>query len=129
MYSVKLKLEFSILGKLVEIVQENKRSLSTALGDIETCLDIPKSSPNLHRTISPRSKPDPMSLAEKTSAQHLEHRDDSSNEIATMKGPNGSVSEPLRVPSQESLTSRARRRGATESDIDYAEMIRSISQA
>ncbi len=126
-YSVKLKLEFSILGKLVEIVQENKRSLTNALEDIETCIEKP--SPTLHRTLSPRSHSNPFTLAEKTLPQHIEHRDDTSDVITPMHAPNGFISEPVRMRthSQDSLGTQARRRGARESDIDYAEIVRSLS--
>ena len=129
-YSVKLKLEFSILGKLVEIVQENKRTLASALGDIETCIEKP--SPTLHRTLPPHSHPDRFSLAKNTSTQHVEHRehqDDTSDDITPMSAPNGAINEParMRTHSQDSFVTQARRRGARESDLDYAEIVRSLS--
>ena len=128
-YSVKLKLEFSILGKLVDIVQESKRSLTNALGDIEDCIDQHKLSPDLHRTISPLSKPEHIVVAEKTSSQHLEHRDDgSSDTVPTRQGlAHGSMSEPERSYSNDSISNKARRRGARETEIEYAEIVRSIS--
>jgi hypothetical protein len=105
-YSVKLKLEFSILGKLVDIVQENKRNLAHVLGDVETCIESPKSSPIL---------------------QHTENRADTSPDISVVATPNGSVSGPVRLSSQDSISFQARRRGARDSVIDYAEIVRSMS--
>ena len=39
-YSVKLKLEFAILSKLVDLVQSSQRSLSNALADFGTFVDV-----------------------------------------------------------------------------------------
>ncbi|KAK5105144.1 hypothetical protein LTS08_001418 [Lithohypha guttulata] len=39
-YSVKLKLEFAILSKLVDLVQSSQRTLSNALADVDTFVDI-----------------------------------------------------------------------------------------
>jgi hypothetical protein len=117
-YSVKLKLEFSILGKLVDIVQENKRALTIALGDMENCVDnATPSSPVLQRQGSPNSIP----LAEKASLHHLEHPLDMITET-----PNGSISEHTHR-NQSIESAQARRRGAKESDIAYAEVVRSIT--
>jgi len=38
-YSVKLKLEFAILSKLVDLVQSSQRTLSNALADVDTFVD------------------------------------------------------------------------------------------
>lgn len=117
-YSVKLKLEFSILGKLVDIVQENKRTLTIALGDVENCVDQGNpSTPVLQRQGSPSSIP----LAEKVPLHYLEHPTDFTTET-----PNGSISE--QTHRNQSITSvQARRRGVRESDIAYAEIVRSIT--
>lgn len=39
-YSVKLKLEFAILSKLVDLVQSSQRTLSSALADVSTFVDV-----------------------------------------------------------------------------------------
>lgn len=39
-YSVKLKLEFAILSKLVDLVQSSQRTLSNALADVNTFVDL-----------------------------------------------------------------------------------------
>jgi len=39
-YSVKLKLEFAILSKLVDLVQSSQRTLSNALADVNTFVDV-----------------------------------------------------------------------------------------
>ncbi|KAK5065035.1 hypothetical protein LTR84_000870 [Exophiala bonariae] len=38
-YSVKLKLEFAVLGRLVDLVQSSQRTLSNALADVESFVD------------------------------------------------------------------------------------------
>jgi len=50
-YSIKLKLEFAILGKLVELVQQNGRSLSNATLEVDTYLDPTKAKVSADLTI------------------------------------------------------------------------------
>lgn len=55
-YSVKLKLEFAILSKLVDLVQSSQRSLSNALADLGTFVDISRT-PSGADALLPPSQP------------------------------------------------------------------------
>ena len=77
-YSIKLKLEFAVLGRLVDLVQSSSRTLSSALADVDSFVD-----PSLSLTTTDASVP--LSLAKKpenvpdwmakleTQPRHIEH--------------------------------------------------------
>lgn len=92
-YSVKLKLEFATLTKLVDLVQTSQRNLSNALADVDTFVDVSRfnTQPSLASTAQHRRKsnseiPDWMVKLERTNVEHvehIEHTDD--NPFITMK--------------------------------------------
>jgi len=54
-YSVKLKLEFAILSKLVDLVQSSQRTLSNALADVDTFVDATRTASGVDTLVgSPR---------------------------------------------------------------------------
>ncbi|KAK5942543.1 hypothetical protein PMZ80_005108 [Knufia obscura] len=82
-YSVKLKLEFAILSKLVDLVQSSQRTLSNALADVNTFVDVSRANSGadgmaaVHqqvRTSKDESMPDWISKLEDRDVQtsHLE---------------------------------------------------------
>lgn len=56
-YSVKLKLEFAILSKLIDLVQSSQRSLSNTLADVNTFVDASRTNSGAEALISHRSTP------------------------------------------------------------------------
>jgi hypothetical protein len=129
-YSVKLKLEFAILGKLIELVQSSKRSLSNALLDADTYVDSRNTS-DLTKLSSARklaaSRPKWMEDLEKSVVEH--HEDirivptDPSNEKVL----------PARTDDIESMPIQpqpavGRRWTQTYSDLIYAEAMRELSR-
>ncbi|KAJ9656396.1 hypothetical protein H2198_004974 [Neophaeococcomyces mojaviensis] len=79
-YSVKLKLEFAILSKLVDLVQSSQRNLSHALADVDTFVDVSRTgttSTVLSTVQAPRSSnnelPGWMAKLEERSVPHVEH--------------------------------------------------------
>lgn len=79
-YSVKLKLEFAILGKLVDLVQSSQRTLSNVLGDVSDCVDPSRTVSNADLVGSSPKSPDEempawMAKLEGRGFEHVEHVD------------------------------------------------------
>jgi hypothetical protein len=138
-YSIKLKLEFAILGKLVELVQQNGRSLSNAMLDIDTKVDQTKgrTSGDLTmfgsqgRSTDSGSSPHWPDYPKKDhhqqcGVQHVETIEDVyGNE--THKGRMMSVEiESQDLPRSSNGPNRGSK--ASEPDLTYAEVMRSLSQ-
>lgn len=83
-YSVKLKLEFAILSKLVGLVQSSQRTLSNALADVDTFVDASRttSAALIPTAYQPKSTadqmPDWLAKLEDRHVQHIEHAGTSS---------------------------------------------------
>ena len=139
-YSVKLKLEFAILGKLVELVQQNGRSLSNVMLEVDATVEDPKRNTSSDLTMIGsngksnefNSRPLWLEDFEKTvTEQRVEH-------IETVEDGYGNQTHRARVKSielspheiqrPESSISRARVSRTSESDLMYAEVMRSLSQ-
>lgn len=138
-YSIKLKLEFAILGKLVELVQQNGRSLSNAMLDIDTKVNQTKGRTSGDLTIfgsqgrsnnfgsSPHWPDYPKKdYNQQCGVQHVEMvQDGYGNE--THRGRMMSVE--LRSQDlQRSSNGLTRGSKASEPDLTYAEVMRSLSQ-
>ena len=121
-YSVKLKLELAILGKLVDLVQQSQRSLSNAMGTVEDCIERTDTSPTRRRTMS-LSNPW-LHYREKLPMQHIEHRGNGHLYNGNLKAAQQEAEE---KGSPDSVSSDPRQKGR-ESDILYADIVRSISQ-
>jgi hypothetical protein len=129
-YSVKLKLEFAILGKLVELVQSSKRSLSNALLDADTYVDSRNTS-NLTKLPSARklvvSRPKWMEDLEKSVVEH--HEDarvvpaEPSNEKVLPAGTDDIEAMPIQPQSAV-----GRRWTRTDGELIYAEVMRELSR-
>lgn len=136
-YSVKLKLEFAILGKLVDIVKDSQRNMSGTLADLETFVDRKHPpSPNLERKWTPTAQWNAVNgSSDKGSINHVEFP---GNGHVQTPG-NGHVEEPglsqhrmasidtAASPSELESATRRRREGR-EGDEMYADVLRSISQ-
>lgn len=78
-YSVKLKLEFAILSKLVGLVQSSQRTLSNALAEVDTFVDASRTTsaallPVAHQPKSAADQmPDWLAKLEDRHVQHVEH--------------------------------------------------------
>ena len=59
-YSVKLKLEFVILGKLVDLVQSNKRNLSASLMDVNSMVVADSANPQSIRNVQKATFANPL---------------------------------------------------------------------
>lgn len=122
-YSVKLKLEFAILSKLVEMVEESKRNLSTALTDPETFVDQTKTASG---AMVSGSRPQWMSEVEKSNVElsqmHVELARTQSDEGQTQDD-----IEPL-PPRRDHALVDTRQREWPALDLTYAEVMRSISR-
>ena len=142
-YSVKLKLEFAILGKLVDLVQKSQRTLSNALGTMDDCVEPTASSPTRERTLSPGSSMPWMRNRDKLPIQHIEHKENGSLGSGDLNGGfgnedlNGGFGNNDLKPGQHdsdektlspgSVSSGPRQKGR-ESDIMYADFMRSMSE-
>ena len=125
-YSVKLKLELNILSKLVDLVNGNAAHRTTSLGfiDVDT---IPGQAPSdLQREVSPMEQPIgwrpsySKGILENVKEDHLDQpklEDSTTNPLDDSNGIMRLTSE------QTSFSSRTRGR---ESDVWYAEMLRSM---
>ena len=76
-YSVKLKLEFAVLGRLVDLVQSSKRTLSNTLADVDSFVDTSISRTNTQASMGAAmhkngNVPDWMAKLEGQTA-HVEH--------------------------------------------------------
>ncbi|EXJ86700.1 hypothetical protein A1O3_03653 [Capronia epimyces CBS 606.96] len=73
-YSCKLKMEFAVLGKLVNLVQSSSRSLSHALADVDSFVTAP-STGDRPPTLSENNQlvPDWMAKLESRPTMHIEH--------------------------------------------------------
>jgi hypothetical protein len=137
-YSIKLKLEFAILGKLVELVQQNGRSFSNAFSDTHEFVDESKSNSDITRVESSAKKSDtwarPQWLSDfekKDNVQYVEKVDDRGLEddetfrvkSIDMTPRNTQIVEDSVVRTPHPLRTRTR----TDSDLMYADAIRCIS--
>ena len=130
-YSVKLKLEFAILGKLIELAQSSKRSLSNALLDADTYVDSSRNTSDLTKLSSARklvaSRPKWMEDLEKSVVEHHE-------DIRIVPtNPNNEKVLPARTGDIESMpiqpqSAVGRRWTRTDSDLIYAEAMRELSR-
>jgi hypothetical protein len=129
-YSVKLKLEFAILGKLIELAQSSKRSLSNALLDADTYVDSRNTSDltklsSAQKLVAPRPKW--MEDLEKSVVEHHE-------DIRIVPtDPNNEKVLPARTGDIESMpiqpqSAVSRRWTQTDSDLIYAEAMRELSR-
>jgi hypothetical protein len=126
-YSVKLKLEFAILGKLVELVQSSKRSLSNALLDADTYVDSARNTSDLTKRKSVVSRPKWMEDLEKSVVEHHENARVMLAEPSTEKVlPTGTDDiEAMPIQPQPTVSRRWTR---TDSDLTYAEVMRELSR-
>lgn len=136
-YSIKLKLEFAILGKLVELVKQNGRCLSNAVLEVDTYIDASKRIASDDRTmLGSNGKTDEFrtrppwleDLEKKEVVEHVETLEDGCGN-QTHKARLKSVElSPDEVQAPENTCSRIRgTRAGEESDL-YAEAMRSLSQ-
>lgn len=76
-YSVKLKLEFAILGKLVDLVQSSNRALSNTLADVDSFVDptISRTNSRPSAPLPPKNEivPDWVTRLETSHVEHVEH--------------------------------------------------------
>lgn len=78
-YSVKLKLEFAILSKLVGLVQSSQRTLSNALAEVDTFVDASRTTSSALLPVATQPKtaademPDWLAKLEDRHVQHIEH--------------------------------------------------------
>lgn len=114
-YSIKLKLEFAILGKLVELVQQSGHEL-----DMDTYVEEAKVRPSSDMTITSNSKsaefisrPYWVDGPEKQDVSTFQHVEVTGTRNADIERPS---------------ISHAGERKADESDLIYAEITRSLSQ-
>ena len=139
-YSVKLKLEFAILGKLVELVQQNGRSLSNVMLEVDAYVEDPKRNTSSDLTMigsngkSNEFKSRPLWLEdlEKTvteqRVEHIETVEDGYGNQAYRARIKSIELSPHEIQRPESSISRARVSRTSESDLMYAEVMRSLSQ-
>jgi len=130
-YSVKLKLEFVILRRLVELVESSKRNLSQTLEDVSAFVDESRASPVVTRIGTEDSKPSWLVDLERRNAVGGLHRTatHTSQNVVVDEEKNaiGPVS-PRSIPVVYSPSSWRNRRSTTDSDLMYAEMLRDISE-
>ena len=141
-YSVKLKLEFAILGKLVELVQQNGRSLSNAMLEVDTYVDETKGKassdvtvvassgsqndkwrrPHWPEDVEKREDLRPVGLV-----QHVETVQDGFGNRTQRASVMSVEVDPRGISGQEDSISRARPSKVSEADLMYAEAMRSLS--
>ena len=133
-YSIKLKLEFAILGKLVQIVHAGGRVLSNAMGNTAEYVDETRSPSDVTRVASPsprkESRPLWMKDIDEVSTEHLETtaemvHDSTTEEKRDMA--DGRVPRSLEEMLDEQPKVEPNRR-RTGSDSLYADMLREISR-
>ena len=137
-YSVKLKLEFAILGKLVDLVQSGQRRLPDAMGTVEDAIERADTSPTRERNSSFASFPW-FQNREKLPIQHIEHKEVEHEETgqkphehqANGHMSNGSVNPGQHQAGDVSMRinsgSSGRRPTGCESDVMYADIMRAVS--
>jgi hypothetical protein len=134
-YSVKLKLEFAILGKLVELVQQNGRTFSNAMLEVDTFVDTSKGTANGDLTmVGSSGKLDESGRRahwvgdlEKEVVEHVETLGDGyGNQAYRGQGENIEVS-PDEVHGPEKSALRTQGSRVSEPDL-YAEAMRSLSR-
>jgi hypothetical protein len=140
-YSIKLKLEFAILGKLVELVQQNERSLSDAMLEVDTYVDETKTKASSDLTMvastcmsTISSRPQWLDDLEKKAVphtgavQHVETVEDGyGNQVHRARMISVEL-DPHTMRGQEDSIQRVRRSRASEVDFMYAEAMRSLSE-
>jgi hypothetical protein len=130
-YSVKLKLEFAILGKLVELVQSSKRSLSNALLDADTYVDSSRHTSDLTKLPSARkqavSRPKWMEDLEKSVVEHHEDARVMPAEPSTGKVLPAGTDDIEAMPIQP-RSAMSRRWMRTDGELTYAEAMRELSR-
>jgi len=125
-YSIKLKLEFAILGKLVELVQQNGRSLSNATLEVHTYVDDTKVQASSDATTITANGKSSEFASRPYWLNDLEKKEDQHATVQHVE----SVEERMRTPKlvpEIQRPSISRTRGG-ESDLMYAEFMRSLSQ-
>jgi hypothetical protein len=141
-YSFKLKLEFAILGKLVELVQQKGRSLSAATLEVDTYVDETKTKASSDLTMMAStgkiaeisSRPQWLDDLERTAVshtgavQHVETVEDGyGNQVH--RGRMMSVEhDPHTIREQADSIRRDRGSRASDADLMYAEVMRSLSE-
>jgi hypothetical protein len=138
-YSIKLKLEFAILGKLVHIVRNGNRVLSNAIGDTADFVDETRSPSDVtHVESNPHRKSSRhlwMKDIEEASSEHIESTEKPDGAVA-IDGDDHTLEERRAYRGiEEALNDQptvdtSRRRTRTDSDLDslYAEAMRQISR-
>ena len=128
-YSVKLKLEFAILGKMVDLVKDSRLNMSfEAFADLDSYVDgSRRPSPVLERKVSPRARVGSVVSGYKGTVGHIEDQ-----ETGHVEEPPRSLHEMAAMDSRISpvdmeIGARRRKQGR-ESDIMYADILRAISR-
>ena len=142
-YSIKLKLEFAILGKLVELVQQNGRSLSNAMLEVDTFVDETKGKASSDLTTVASSGNQNGAWSGANWLKDIEKKEDlqpagAVQHVETIEDGYGNQTQRTRVMSvqldgpmmqgKEDSISRVRRSKTSEADVLYAEAMRSLSQ-
>lgn len=142
-YSVKLKLEFAILNKLVEFSRSSQRTLSNALADTDDFVSAARTNSDTTKVANQPanladSRPEWMDEVEKAAAvQHFEPPDAGNGHLSEPKLDDLGRQRGKSVTFEEnSITHRASLASAettrmrrADSDLLYADIIRSISKA
>jgi hypothetical protein len=138
-YSIKLKLEFAILGKLVHVVRNRNRVLSNAIGDTAEFVDDTRSPSDVtHVELNPQRKSSRHFWTKEVDEACSEHIEsvEKPNEIVVSVGDDHiledgrgyrGIEEALK---DQRTVDTSRRRTRTDSDLDslYAEAMRQISR-
>ena len=123
-YSVKLKMEFAILGKLVDLVQSTQRSLSTPLGMVETYGDATMNNEHVQGEVAGKSRPAWLVELDKPSVEHVEHAAHTyQTQMDVPHIPDGDMIE----IAHDAQRPRRHRRDQSDTDFLYAEAMRSVS--
>jgi hypothetical protein len=138
-YSIKLKLEFAILGKLVNIVRNGNRVLSNAIGDTTEFVDDTRSPSDVtHVELNPQRRGSKHFWKKEIDEASLEHVESAEKPAETVvsSGDDHILEEALdyrgieEVMKNQPTVETSRRRTRTDSDLDslYAEAMRQISR-
>jgi hypothetical protein len=141
-YSIKLKLEFAILNQLVELVQQNGRSLSDAMPEVDTYVDETKTKASSDLTVVASTGksveisshlywPDDLertAVPHTGAVQHVETVEDGyGNQVH--RGRTMSVEhDPHTIREQADSIRRDRRNRASDADLMYAGFMKSLSE-
>ena len=129
-YSVKLKLEFAILGKMVDLVKDSRLNMAFhAFADIDAYVDgSRRPSPVMERKLTPSARVGSVVSGYKGTVGHVEDQ-----ETGHVEEPPRSLQEMASMDSRVSPVdmevAAKRRKEGRESDMMYADILRSISHA